>query len=262
MFPYFTRIFWLLVQPLSLLLLLLLLALVLSFLGSRWPLRIVLALSVVGLSLLAFSTAGYLAMQPLEQRFSRPAEPERIDGIVVLGGGLEQTGNSGMNWELGRSGDRFVEAARLALRHPDARILLTGGAPALVDNLEPEAVAAQRFMEDFGIPRERILLEPNSRNTEENAQFAKALAAPEPGETWLLITSAFHMPRSIGLFRRAGFTVIPWPTDYLAASQSGFRLKPDETVDNLAVSHIAIREWLGLLGYYATGRIDELLPGP
>lgn len=262
MFPYLTRIFWLLVQPLSVVVLLLIAGLALSFLKRRWPGRVLVGLATLLLFVFSFTTFGYLLIAPLENRFQRPAEPARIDGIVVLGGGMDGEVNSVRGgWELNRSGDRFVEALRLALAHPEARILIAGGPAALVQQ-EPEALAGKRFFEAFGIAPERILIDDKSRNTEENALYAKQLAGTSEGQTWLLVTSAFHMPRSVGLFRKVGFSALPWPADYLASGAEGVRIKPDQSTENIAVANLALREWAGLAGYYMTGRIDELLPGP
>lgn len=262
LFPYLTRIFWLLVQPLSLVVLLLLAGLALSWLKRRWISRVLVGLALLLLFLCSFTTFGYLLVTPLEQRFERPAEPTEVDGIVVLGGGMDgEVSTARGGYELNRSGDRFVETLRLALRHPTAKIIIAGGAAALVQQ-EPEALAGKRFFEAFGIAPERMLLDDRSRNTEENAQFAKQLAGATEGQTWLLVTSAFHMPRAVGLFRKADFPVIPWPADYLASGTEGVRIKPDQSTENISVSNIALREWVGLLGYYLTGRIDEVLPGP
>jgi uncharacterized SAM-binding protein YcdF (DUF218 family) len=263
MFPYITRIGWLLVSPVSMIMLLLLAALLLLCVGRRRLAATALVLATLLLGLFCFTTFAYLLLSPLEGRFVRPAEPARIDGIVVLGGGMDDEVTTARgSWELNRSGDRFVEALRLALRHPEARILIAGAGPVLTAGQDTEAEAGARFFRDFGIAPERLLLEGKSRNTEENAVNAKAVAQPKPGETWLLVTSAFHMPRAAGLFRRAAFDVIPWPTDYLAAGTEGIGLKPTQAAENLAISNIAVRVWLALLGYYATGRIDEILPGP
>jgi uncharacterized SAM-binding protein YcdF (DUF218 family) len=263
MFPYVTRIFWIVAQPISLIALLLVIGLLLLWLQRRRLASAALVLSLALLVVFCFTTVSYLLIDPLEARFTRPAEPARIDGIVVLGGGMEtDIATVRQNWELNGSGDRFVETLRLALRHPEARILIAGGGSALAAGLDSEAEAGARFFRAFGITPERLLLEEKSRNTEENAVNAKAVGKPQPDETWLLVTSAFHMPRSVGLFRRAGFAVIPWPADYLGSGQEGIGLKFDEVPENLSVGSTATREWLGLLGYYLTGRIDELLPGP
>jgi len=250
------------VQPLSLIVLLLLAGLALSWLRRRWISRGLIGLALLMLFLCGFTTFGYVLITPLEQRFERPAEPADVDGIVVLGGGMDGEVNSVRGgFELNRSGDRFVEALRLAQRYPNARIVIAGGPAALVQQ-EPEALAGKRFFEAFGIAPDRILMDDQSRNTEENAQFAKQLAGATGDQTWLLVTSAFHMPRAVGLFRKADFAVIPWPADYLASGAEGVRIKPDQSPENLAVSSIALREWTGLLGYYLTGRIEEVLPGP
>jgi uncharacterized SAM-binding protein YcdF (DUF218 family) len=263
MFPYLTRIFWMVAQPVLVIALLLVVGLVLLWLKRRRLATTSFALATLILGVCSFTTFAYLLVAPLEARFVRPAEPAWIDGIVVLGGGMDTEVNTARSsWELNRSGDRFVEALRLALRHPEARILIAGGGSALLVGQDSEAEAGARFFRDFGIAPERLVLEDQSRNTEENAVNAKAIGQPKPGETWVLVTSAFHMPRSVGLFRRAEFPVVPWPTDYLAAGDEGVGLKLDQVAENLAISNIALREWIGLAGYYLTGRIDELVPGP
>lgn len=263
MFPVLTRIFWLIAQPLSLIAICLLLALLLSFRAGRGWSRFFLMLGGLLLFVTAFTTFGYAIITPLEDRFVRPAEPARIDGIVVLGGAMDGEVNTVRGgWELNRSGDRYVETVRLALAHPEAKVLVAAGPAALAMDQEREALAAQRMLISFGVAPERIILDENSRNTEENAQFAKELAGVVDGQTWLLVTSAFHMPRSVGLFRMVEFPVVPWPADYLASGAEGWRIKPDQAPENLAVASIALREWVGLMGYKLTGKIEDWFPGP
>jgi len=263
MFPYFTRILWMVAQPISMVALLMVLGLVLLWAKRRRLAAAAIILATALLALFSFTTFAYVLVAPLENRFERPTEPEHIDGIVVLGGAMDSDVNTARtSWELKRSGDRFVEALRLALRHPEARILIAGSGSTIVPGLDSEAAAGARFFRAFGIAEERLLLENESRNTEENAVNARAVANPKSGETWLLVTSAFHMPRSVGLFRRADFPVVPWPTDYMASGNERPGLKFHEASENLAISNVALREWIGLFGYYLTGRIDEILPGP
>lgn len=263
MFPVLTRAFWLVAQPVSVIAVLLLLGLVLSFTRRRGWARIFLALGFLLLFVTGFTTFGYLLITPLEQRFVRPAEPARIDGIVVLGGGMDgEVNDARQGWELNQSGDRMVEAVRLAQAHPEAKVLVAAGPAVFPVVQEPEAYAAKRMLVAFGIAPERIVLDDKSRNTEENAQFAEALAGDVPGQVWLLVTSAYHMPRAVGLFRKAGFAVVPWPADYLASGVEGVRLKPDQSPENIVVSTTALREWAGLIGYKLVGKIDELLPAP
>lgn len=105
-------------------------------------------------------------------------------------------------------------------------------------------------------------MERASRNTLENAEFSKALVAPKPGERWLLVTSAFHMPRSVGLFRKAGFDVEPYPVDWRVGGPGDLFAFTNIAVDGLGRTDLGLREWIGLLAYRATGKIDDLLPGP
>ena len=105
-------------------------------------------------------------------------------------------------------------------------------------------------------------MERRSRNTLENAEFSKALVAPKAGERWLLVTSAFHMPRSVGLFRKAGFAVEPYPVDWRVGGRDDLLSFTNIALDGLGRTDAAMREWMGLIAYRATGKIDELLPGP
>src|SRR5437762_14334468 len=119
-----------------------------------------------------------------------------------------------------------------------------------------------RLLQGLGIVRARILLEHRSSNTVENAIFSKALAQPKPGERWLLVTSAHHLPRAVGVFRKAGFPVEAYPVDWRTRGAED-ALRPFASVgDGLRRSDTAVREWVGLAVYWLTGRSSELFPGP
>ena len=105
-------------------------------------------------------------------------------------------------------------------------------------------------------------MERLSRNTQENAEFSKALVNPKAGERWLLITSAYHMPRSVGLFRKAGFAVEPYPVDWRVGKAADLLTFSSVIVDGLDRTDLAMREWMGLTAYRASGKIDEWFPGP
>lgn len=263
MFFIVTKILWLMAQPVSLVLLLVLLALLLSFGKRRLLSRLSLLLAVAILGLCAFTTLGYVALKPLEQTFARPSPPASVTGIIVLGGGMDAEINAVRGgFELNRSGDRFVEALRLATLYPDARLLISGGSGTIEGSSDTEAAAGQRFFVAYGIDPARILREDGSRNTEENARLTFETLAPRPGDTWLLVTSAFHMPRAVGLFRKAGFDIVPWPADYLTTGAESFGIALSQPAENLSIATMAMREWLGLLVYRLTGKIDDLVPQP
>jgi uncharacterized SAM-binding protein YcdF (DUF218 family) len=123
-------------------------------------------------------------------------------------------------------------------------------------------VFASRLLKELGVAPERILIEQQSRNTVENAVLSKQIAQPKPGERWLLVTSAYHMPRSVGVFRQAGFPVEPYPVDWRTR---GFAdaLRPFSTIgDGLRRTDTAVREWIGLAAYWLTGRTSAFFPGP
>ncbi len=264
MFFYLSKAFWFFIQPLNLTIILLLAGAALGAMRLKRTGRAVSGAAVLLLVLCAWTSVGALMLNPLEERFARPAEmPARVDGLVVLGGGFEGAINLVRGgYDLNSGGDRFVEAAILARRFPDARVLVSGGTGTLVLEGEGDADTAPRLLTALGVDRTRLILENRSRNTYENAQFSREMADPKPGETWLLVTSAFHMPRSVGLFRKAGFDVVPWPVDYRTSGEEGIGLFRDNPADSLQTATMAIREWIGLAAYRASGRIDQILPAP
>lgn len=264
MFFVISKVFWFVAQPINLTLLLVAAGLVASFLAWRRLGYCLISAAALLLGLSVWSSLGANLLAPLEDRFARPEiSPENVAGIVVLGGGLEGSINRARGgYELNSSGDRFVETAILARRFPDARILVSGGAGELLLIGESDADTAPRLLLALGVAAERLILENKSRNTDENARFSRELANPRPGETWLLVTSAFHMPRSVGLFRKAGFEIVPWPVDYRTAGDEGYGFFVDNAIDSLQNTTLGIREWIGLLAYWLTGRTDQLLPGP
>lgn len=227
----------------------------------------------LGLGLFALATLGALAiavlpvgdwlLAPLENRFPRQAQVEgRVDGIIVLGGGID----SGLSAARGtpaltRHGDRMTATAILAARHPEAKVLVTSGQSALLQKEALEGPFMRQFLVDLGVPEDRILVESQSRNTAENAINARMVAHPAPDERWLLVTSAFHMPRAVGCFRRLGWDVTPYPADYLTKGQGGLALDFNllRGLDHL---HLGLKEWIALVAYRLLDHTDTLFPGP
>lgn len=263
MFFVLSKLFWFVVQPLNLAIILLLLALLLGTRGWRRLSRTAVILTTLGLVLSVWTSLGAVLLSPLEERFPRPELPANVAGIVVLGGGLEgQINLVRGGYELNASGDRFVEAAVLARRFPEAKVVVTGGTGTLIVDGEADADTALRLFTALGISRDRLILENKSRNTYENAVFTKEIVQPKSGETWLLVTSAFHMPRSMGLFEKADFKVLPWAVDYRTTGEEGVGFFKDNATDSLQNTTLGLREWMGLIAYWLSDRIDEVLPGP
>ena len=207
---------------------------------------------------------GKMLIAPLEDRFPRwDASRGAPDGIVVLGGAVdaEFVATRGAA-DLNEAAERVTVVAELARTYPSARILYSGGSGSLAFRDRAEAPIAGALIETFGVPRSRLILEDRSRNTAENATFSLLLAMPKPGERWLLVTSAYHMPRSIGAFRKAGFAVEAYPVDYRTTGAADLLMPFDDVAAGLRRTDTATREWVGLLAYWLTGRSAELFPVP
>ncbi|MBI5261590.1 MAG: YdcF family protein [Bradyrhizobium sp.] len=226
--------------------------------------RKLVAAAIALLALIAFSPIGNWLLYPLEARFPAwDASRGAPDGIIVLGGPIDADLSAVHHTPVVRSGaDRIFAAAILARRYPNARVVFTGGSANLISNDAKEADYGGEILENLGVAKERITMERRSRNTHENAEFTKAMVAPKPGERWLLVTSAYHMPRSVGLFRKAGFAVEAYPVDWRVGGREDVYEFNKYGADGLVRTDIGVREWLGLIAYRLAGRIDELLPGP
>jgi uncharacterized SAM-binding protein YcdF (DUF218 family) len=220
--------------------------------------------AVLLLAICAFSPLGNWVLYPLEQRFP-PWDAARgaPDGIVVLGGSIDADLSVEHGVAVVRSAaDRLIATAALAHRYPNARIIFSGGSGNLISNDAREADYAASVFESLGISRDRLTMERRSRNTQENAEFSKAIAAPKSGERWLLVTSAFHMPRSVGVFRKAGFAVEPYPVDWRLGGAADLLKFSIFSGEGFGCVDTGIREWLGLVAYRVSGKTDELFPGP
>jgi uncharacterized SAM-binding protein YcdF (DUF218 family) len=227
--------------------------------GRKLVISSVLLLVVCGLSPL-----GTLLLYPLEQRFP-PWDAGRgvPDGIIVLGASIEADLSVAHGTPVVRGApDRIISAAALALRYPNARVVFSGGSANVISNDAREADFAGAIFESLGVAKSRLIMERRSRNTVENAQFSKALVAPKDGERWLLVTSAFHMPRSVGLFRKAGFAVEPYPVDWRVGGRGDLLSFTNIAADGLGRTDLGVREWVGLMTYWAIGKIDDLFPAP
>ena len=227
---------------------------------GRW----LLAGCVSALLLCGFLPIGALMLLPLESRFLA-WKPEMSDpaGIIVLGGGVdpEMTAARGTP-AINSSGARIVVAAELAHRYPKARLVYVGGNSSLRSANFSEADVAEDIFKNLGIREDRVQLERKSRNTDENVRFSMQLVDPKPGERWLLVTSAFHVPRAMGLFRKAGFTVDPYPVDWRTRGWSDAYTFQTDWTTGIDLTDTAAHEWLGLIAYRLTGKIDELFPSP
>lgn len=269
MFYAVSKILWFIFEPSNFLILLALIGLALTLSKRRRTagLRLT-AVAVILLAIAGISPLGNILLEPLEDRFPvwTPAQGPP-DGIIVLGGVINPGTSVGRGRpQLNESAERITAAVELAQRYPSARVVFSGGNGDLLDQNEPglkEADQALILLQQLGVPRARITIERRSRNTWENAVFTKALIMPQPGQHWLLITSAAHMPRAVGCFRKAGFPVEPYPVDWRTYGPTGKYYGWFESAsDGLKRVDHATHEWVGLAAYWLTGRSSALFPAP
>lgn len=263
MFFFLAKTVGFIAQTPNLLIVLLLLGVIMTWTRYRRAGRTLAAFAAVCLGLILFSPLANIVVRPLEDRFPQPALSAPPTGIVVLGGAMNESitrlrGQVSLN----EAAERLTMAVALARRYPGARLVFSGGSGRLQPDEMTESDVAKKFWTEMGVPPERIELENRSRDTYENAAFTKELVRPKPGERWLLVTSALHMPRSVGIFRKIGFDVTPFPVDYqtmgTGADYANFMLG----ARGLVVLDSASHEYIGLVAYWLTGKSSALFPGP
>jgi len=265
MFYYVSKILGFFLNPSTALLFLLLLGI--AMLWSRWA-RAGRRLALVsGMLLLAtgLSPLGHALMLPLENRFPRAdiAQGSAPAGIVVLGGSQDMSNTLARGTPaLNEASERLVEAAVLSHRFPAARIIFSGGSNAVFGDKQTEASGAQELLVSLGVDRQRLTLENRATNTYQNALFSYDVARPVEKQQWLLVTSAGHMPRAMGVFRKVGFDVSPWPVDYRTRGPQDLTRFFSKASEGWRRVDMAVHEWVGLMAYRVTGRTDNLFPSP
>ncbi len=239
-----------------------------ALLYTRWRSagRTVTALGAMLLLLMGFGPLGYWLAAPLEARF--PAPPDDMpapDGIIVLGGTADELLSAQLNRPvLADAAERLTAPIVLKRKYPNARVVFTGGSATMLGATWTEADVVRRFWRDLGLDQDKgdVLYEDRSRNTFENAIFTRDLVQPKPGERWLLVTSAIHMPRSVGIFRKADFPVIAYPVDYRTNMRMPIFMMPRVAGRAINLVDFGAHEWAGLLAYWLTGKSNALLPAP
>ena len=259
-----SKILWFVVTPSTLLLLLLLASFTVMYTrfwkaGRKFAFFICVLFVVVGIL-----PAGTWLLLPLEHRFPEWKQTTLSPtGIIVLGGASEtEITAAHETLALNEAAERMTEGAALARRFPRAKLVFAGGDGGLLGGHGVEADDALNVFVKLGVPSSQILLESDSRNTFENARNLEHLITPKPNELWLLVTSAAHMPRAMGCFRKAGLIVTAYPVDY-RTRQGVDNLWPAASFsEGLRRFDNAMREWIGLIVYKQLGYTDSFFPAP
>lgn len=265
MFFALSKILGLVVQPVNFLALLGLFGLILCLTRIARAGRIIVATAILCFAVVGFSPLSSLLLRPLEDRFPRveTAAVPAPSGIIVLGGSLdEDIGLARGEPTLTEAVERLTSAVALARKYPNARLVFTGGSAGLRQTGADEARGVRELWASLGVPESQMVMEDKSRNTFENATMTRAMVDPKPGETWLLVTSAAHMPRSVGIFRKVGWDVVAYPVDYRTFGDVRDYKLSTIALDGLKRLDVALHEWFGLVAYRLTGKTDSLFPAP
>ncbi len=258
-----SKLLWLIAAPSMLLLLLALLGLGLVLCQRRRAGVTCLSVALAAFAAIAFLPVGAAMLAPLENRFPElQTLPATVTGIIVLGGAVETdlSAERGMP-SLNAAAERMTSFVALARHYPEARLAFTGGNGEIIHGSMTEADVARMLFDELGLGNRSIIYESQSRTTYENVERLKAIVKPQPGQTWLLITSAWHMPRSVGLFRRAGWPVLPDPVGYKTGPGLIMAFR-DTFPDRLGMVDLAAHEWVGLAAYRLMGKTSALFPAP
>jgi uncharacterized SAM-binding protein YcdF (DUF218 family) len=265
MFYTLSKIVWFFATPSNLLISIVLFGLGLAWFNRlrRFGFGLALAATLATMAFGLLPIASYI-MVPLEERFA-PFQDDGapVDGIILLGGSVEAADSAARGRIVANeSAERVLDTIQLAHRYPTARILIVGGGGTVFGNGTAEAPIIASFLGSLGIDQARLLVEDRSRTTFENATYSLEIAKPKEGERWLLVTSAWHMPRAVGVFEKAGFPVVPYPVDFRTGG-SATDMRPFAFVsEGLRRLDVGAKEWAGLIAYYAAGRTTALFPGP
>lgn len=256
-------LFWLVTAPDSILLAILAAGTALLWTRRRRLGRALVTLALaLCLAIAVLPLGGWLTL-PLEERFPRLAElPDGLSGIVVLGGAVRQRITQARGQPaLTGAAERMTEFVALARRHPELKLAFIGGSASITHPEIKETIVARLLFERLGLDPDRVVYEDQSRNTYENAVDSYALLKPAPGERWALITSAMHMPRAVGVFRKAGWKVVPFPVDYTTTGDAP-ELRWRGLLHGLDGLATGLHEWMALIGYRLLGRTDAVFPAP
>ncbi len=203
------------------------------------------------LFLLGFRALPDALLRPLESRYPVPPANSiaRHVGVIVLGGAIGHPDAYLTHGQvpLGDAAERMTEPVGWMRAHPNLTLIFSGGEGRLLATGTTEAELARAFYQAQGIDMRRVTLENGARNTRENARLVAALLGDRCREPWLLVTSAWHMPRSMAEFEATGCNITPYPVDFRTGTSTAWT--EYSLADSLMRWQVALHEWLGLAVY-------------
>ena len=256
---YLSKILWLILNPFNIFIFITLLSILLYFIKlSRFSL-IIFLINFVFITFISFLPIGSYLIYTIEKEYhSNINPPEKVDGILILGGATNPLlYNEYDQISLNDSSERLVESVFIIKKFDKAKVIFSGGSGFLNRPGFDNAQVAKSFYKKIGIEIDKIIFEDNSRNTYENIIYSKKIANPKINENWLLITSASHMKRALLIADKNNWDLIPYAVDFKNIKE--FKLIPNlNLLSNLNSFQQGSHEWLGLVSYYLMGRTDKV----
>jgi uncharacterized SAM-binding protein YcdF (DUF218 family) len=258
-----SKLLWSLASPEKVVLILLFAGTVFLWTSRQKLGRWLISMSALMFFVLTLMPVSIFILEPLEERFPTPRElPENINGIIVLGGSEKSV----ITWTRGQpslneAAERLTAFIALARRYPLAQLICAGGTGSLSQQNYKSNETARKLFKQLGLTVDRIHFDSKARNTVESAVNSFNLVGQKAEGNWILITSAYHMPRSVGVFRKIGWDVIPYPVDYQTSGELEFDWQTS-IMENFLENSRGLHEWVGLIAYRMTGKTSELFPKP
>ena len=256
---YLSKIFWLILNPFNLFIFITLLSIFLYFLNLRRVSLIIFLINFIFILIISFLPIGNFLIYKIEKEYhSNTKIPERVDGILILGGATNPLLFKEYDQiSLGGSAERLVESVIVIKKFKKAKVIFSGGSGVINRPDLGHSQVAKSFYKKIGIETNKIIFEDDSRNTYENIIYSKKIAKPKINENWLLITSASHMKRALLIANKNNWKITPYAVDF--KNTKNFKFIPNlKLLKNINSFQQGSHEWLGLISYYLMGRTDKV----
>ena len=257
---YLSKILWTILNPFNIILLFIFLGFILSFFSNKNFSKIVYSLTFVFFIIIAVMPTGAFMFYQLEKKFHvLKSLPNKIDGILILSGATNPVLTKEYNQiSLNDSVERLTESIQLMKKYSNTKIIFSGGSGSINNQKLTHSEVANLFFKNFEIKLDNIIYEDKSRNTYENILFSKKIAHPKINENWLIVTSAFHLPRALNIAEKLEWKFIPYAVDFKMSKK--FSWKPTiNFLSNITTFQAASHEWIGMIAYYLMGRSSKIL---
>ena len=257
---YLSKVLWLIINPFNILIFLLLITICFLLLKKNKFTYFFLSLFLIFLVSFGMLPVGKYLIYKLEKYYHNTIIlPDKVDGLLILGGATNPFLSDEFNQiNLNGSVERLIEAIRLIKIYTETKIIFSGGSGSIQKPKMDHARIAKQFFMQIGLDTDKMIFENKSRNTYENILYSKKIAKPKKNERWIVITSAFHMNRTIFIGEKNDWLLTPYAVDFTQPKK--FKFKPNlDLLNNLNQMQRGSHEWIGLITYYLMGRTSRIL---